>query len=166
MGDFNAKVGKGESHDTVGEYDLGERNQRGDLLVQFCQEERLAISNTWYKLPPRRLYTWKSPQDSSGHIVRNQIDFILVEKRYRNGILSVKTYPGTDIGSDHNPIIANLRFRLKKKVRKKVPRLNTQIIKNTETKIRISQCLNNKLDKIRENINQREREEEGGIDNL
>lgn len=37
MGDFNAKVGQGRVTDVVGEYGLGERNERGDMLVQFCQ---------------------------------------------------------------------------------------------------------------------------------
>lgn len=36
----------------------------------------MIILNTFYKLPPRRLYTWKSPMDSCDRIVRNQIDYI------------------------------------------------------------------------------------------
>lgn len=41
MGDFNAKVGQGRVDDTVGDYGLGVRNARGDILVQFWQEEKL-----------------------------------------------------------------------------------------------------------------------------
>lgn len=36
----------------------------------------LFISYTWFKLTIRRLYTWKSPQDTFDRPVRNQIDFI------------------------------------------------------------------------------------------
>lgn len=61
MGDFNAKIGRGRVEGIVGEHGLGERNKRGDRLVQFCREEDFVIMNTWFKLPARRLYTWKSP---------------------------------------------------------------------------------------------------------
>lgn len=55
MGDFNAKIGRGSVEGIVGEHGLGERNERGDRLVQFCREEDFIIMNTWFRLPPRRL---------------------------------------------------------------------------------------------------------------
>lgn len=57
MGDMNAKVGKGTDGRTVGEFGLGVRNDRGTLFVDFCKEKKLCIMNTFFKLPPRRLYT-------------------------------------------------------------------------------------------------------------
>lgn len=36
MGDFNAKVGNIEVDEIIDKYGLGERNRRGDQLVQFC----------------------------------------------------------------------------------------------------------------------------------
>ena len=37
MGDFNAKVGPGEIRETcTGSYDIGTRNRRGDMLVEFA----------------------------------------------------------------------------------------------------------------------------------
>jgi len=64
MGDFNAKIGNGESGKHIGKYGLGDRNEREDRLEQFSQEQNLIITNTFFKLPERRLYTWKSPQDT------------------------------------------------------------------------------------------------------
>lgn len=93
MGDFNSKVGKEKVNDIVGPYGLGTRNPRGDRLIPFCQEENFIIMNTFYKLPPRRIYTWKSLADSPTHIVRNQIDFIMVNKRFRISIMSEKHTP-------------------------------------------------------------------------
>ena len=110
MGDLNAKVGKGRSGEEVGEYGYGTRNDRGDRLVQFCQENNMWIGNTFFQKENRRLYTWKSP----GDIKRNQIDFIMVNKRYKNGVKDVQTYPGADIMSDHNLLIAKMKFKLKK----------------------------------------------------
>uniref|UniRef100_A0A8D8SJV6 Craniofacial development protein 2 n=1 Tax=Cacopsylla melanoneura TaxID=428564 RepID=A0A8D8SJV6_9HEMI len=80
----------------------------------------LVVMNTWFKMPPRRLYTWKSPMNKADKIIRNQIDFILVNQRFRNSCTSVKTYPGADINSDHNPLVGVFKIRLKKiKTKKK-----------------------------------------------
>jgi len=119
MGDFNAKIGKGKVGESIGPFGLGERNERGDRLGVFAAEENLVILNTFFKLPPRRLYTWRSPMDKPEHIVRNQIDYILVNKRFQNSFVSVKTYPGADIMSDHNPVVGVVKVRLKHIKRKK-----------------------------------------------
>lgn len=39
LGDLNAKIGRGRGEDTVGEDGLGIRNDRDDVLIQFCQED-------------------------------------------------------------------------------------------------------------------------------
>lgn len=118
IGDFNIKVGKGECQSIVGTYGLGERNSKGDRLIQFCHEEGYIITNTFFKLPPRRLHTWKSSAKKEDKLVRNQIDYILVKTRFRNWIKSAKTYPGADVGSDHNPVVAVIRARLKRIAKK------------------------------------------------
>ena len=58
--------------------------------------------NTFFELPVRQKYTWKSP----GDVTRNQIDYILIRNRFRNSIKKCKTYSGADINSDHNPVVA------------------------------------------------------------
>ncbi|XP_030760715.1 craniofacial development protein 2-like [Sitophilus oryzae] len=124
LGDFNAKVGKGRLGSVVGNYGLGERNDRGEKLIQYCEENNLTITNTWYKLPSRRLYTWKSPQDNDYRIIRNQIDYILINNRFKNLITKVTTMSGADIESDHNPLRANILLRNKKKPKPKSLRKN------------------------------------------
>ena len=109
MGDLNAKVGKGKEGTVVGKHGLGDRNERGDMWIDWCRENKLFIANTWFENHPRRLWTWMSPGDRS----RNQIDYIAVSDRYRNGVLNCKAYPGADIDSDHAPVIMDLRIRLK-----------------------------------------------------
>ena len=46
-------------------------------------------------------------------IIKNQIDFILIQKRFFNAILDVKSCSDADCGSDHNPVIGKIRIRLK-----------------------------------------------------
>ena len=146
IGDFNAKVGQGRVLDIVGEHGLGSRNERGDRLIEFCQEENLMVANTFFKLPPRRLYTWKSPADSPTHMVRNQIDFVIINKRFRNNVKSVKTYPGADVNSDHNPLVAKICLRLKSlKKKEKMRRLDVTKLKDINIRNEASQILNKKL---------------------
>ena len=45
--------------------------------------------------------------------VPNQIDYILCSQRWRSSILSAKTRPGADCGSDHELLIAKFRLKLK-----------------------------------------------------
>ncbi|GFN76408.1 craniofacial development protein 2-like protein [Plakobranchus ocellatus] len=82
-------------------------NLRGEKLVEWCKMNNLIIGNTWFQQPPRRKWTWKSP----GEEIRNQIDFILLSHRFRNALLSAKSYPGADCYSDHAPVTA--KFKLK-----------------------------------------------------
>lgn len=63
-------------------------------------------------MPPRRLYTWRSPADGPNNVVRNQIDFILINKRFGTSITRACTYPGADVPSDHVLLLACLKIRV------------------------------------------------------
>ena len=116
MGDMNAKIGKGRVDRYVGEFGLGERNDRGDRLLEFCVEKDLFVANTHFQQPARRLYTWKSP----GDVHRNQIDYIMVRKRFSNSVKDCRTYQGADINSDHSLLVSKMNFRLKKIEKRKI----------------------------------------------
>lgn len=57
MGDFNAKVGKGQVEDMIGSF--GNRNQWEDTLIQFRPKENYMAAITWFQLPERRIYRRK-----------------------------------------------------------------------------------------------------------
>lgn len=59
------------------------------------------------------------------NIVRNQINGKQIDKRYRNGIQGVRTYPGSHLGSDHQ-----LEITLKKAQERKQGRPNFSNLKN------------------------------------
>src|SRR6476469_9680538 len=115
MGDFNAAVGEGKEDRVVGKYGLGKRNDKGESLIEFCKSQNLVITNTWFEQEKRRRYTWKSP----GDLRRYQIDYILVQQRYRNSVKSSWSYPGADVDSDHNLMAVRLKLKLKKIPRRK-----------------------------------------------
>ena len=58
----------------------------------------------------RRRYTWCSPDS----MTRNQIDYILVKRRFLKSVTSSRAYPGPDCGSDHNLVGANIKLHIRK----------------------------------------------------
>ena len=91
-------------------YSLGVRNEAGQRLIKFCQENAPVIANTLFQQHKRRLYTWTSPDDQ----YLNQVDYILCSQRWRSAIKSEKIRPEADYGSDHELFIAKFRLKLKK----------------------------------------------------
>ncbi|XP_072041805.1 craniofacial development protein 2-like [Amphiura filiformis] len=79
MGDFNAKIGECQSGEEaiMGKFGVGERNKRGDMLLEFAAQQGLIIANTYFKKHKNRYWTWESPNG----ITKNQIDFILSSQR-------------------------------------------------------------------------------------
>ena len=110
IGDWNAKVGSQETPGVTGKFGIGVRNEAGQRLIAFCQENALVRGNTLFQQHKRRLYTWTSADAQHW----NQIDYIIFSQRWRSSIQSAKTRPGADCGSDHKLLIAKFRLKLKK----------------------------------------------------
>ena len=115
IGDWNAKVRSQETPGVAGKFGLGIQNEAGQRLIEFCQENAMVITNTFFQQHKRRLYTWTSLDGQH----RNQVDYILCSQRWRSSILSAKTRLEADCGSDHELLIAKFRLKLKK-VRKTI----------------------------------------------
>ena len=47
--DWNAKVGSQETVGVTGKFGLGIRNEAGQRLIEFCQENALVITNTLFQ---------------------------------------------------------------------------------------------------------------------
>ena len=147
LGDWNARVGNERYKDIIGQYGLDEKNERGERFIQFCEQHRLMVANTWFKLPKRKLYTWKKPGDTA----RRQIDYIAVSKRFRRSIKMAKTYPGADIGSDHNPVVVKVNIALKvlKKALPKKARLDVELLKERDFRERYAASVHNSYEGLR-----------------
>ena len=82
IGDWNAKVGSQETPGVTGDFGLGIRNEAGQRLIEFCQENALVIANTLFQQHKRRLCRWTSPDGQH----RDQIDYIVCSQRWRSSI--------------------------------------------------------------------------------
>ena len=66
IGDWNAKVGSQETPGVTGKFGLGMRNEAGQRLIEFCQENALVIANTLFQQHKGRLHMditrWSTPK--------------------------------------------------------------------------------------------------------
>ena len=87
IGDWNAKVGSQEIPGVTGKFGLGVKNEAGQRLMSFCQENAVVIANTFFQQHKRRLYTWTSPDGQ----YQNETDYILCSQRWTSSIQSATT---------------------------------------------------------------------------
>ena len=92
------------------------------------------------------MWTWKSP----GDCVRNQIDFVIIRKRFRNAVKNAKTAPGADCNSDHVPVVCQVRVNLKKITKKrKYPKLDINLLRtDPDMKSRYNIAVKNRFEAL------------------
>ena len=115
LGDMNAVVGKKSDSMVVRNHGLETRNERDKLLNDFCQRNKLCIMNTWFKQPKRRVYAWKASRDCN----RYQLDYIIVQNRYKNSVKNAHAYSRADVKSYDKMVMIKVRLILKRSHRKK-----------------------------------------------
>ena len=115
QGDWNAKVG--EDANTVWNGTCGtscnvKTNDRGLRLLEFASSNDLILANTFGTHKPSRKWTWHSPN----HEHHNQIDYIMIRKRFRSSVNfpQTRSFPAADIGIDHDLVMMTFRLRLKR----------------------------------------------------
>ena len=92
--DFNEKVGKEYIFNpTTGNDSLHQdSNNNGVRIVNFATSKNLVVKSTMFPHRDIYKYTWTSP-DGKTH---NQIDHILIDRRWHSSILDVRSYRGAD----------------------------------------------------------------------
>ena len=110
LGDFNAKVGRENIFKpTIGQESLHQHsNDNGVRLVNFATSKNLMGRSTMFPLRNIHKYTWTSP-DGKTH---NQIDHILIDRRWQSSVLDVRNFRGADCDTDHYLVMAKVRERL------------------------------------------------------
>ena len=83
-GDFNSKVGKVQIGDIcLGNFSKGERNENGEALVNFCEDNGLFIVNSKFQHSARHITTWEGQCKVEGKVrpIYNQIDFVICKQK-------------------------------------------------------------------------------------
>ncbi|XP_063598691.1 uncharacterized protein LOC134775161 [Penaeus indicus] len=79
LGDFNTRVGKDSEawKGVVGKHGVGNCNDNGRLLLEFCTDQQFTISNTIFQQKNSLKTTWMHPRSRHWHL----IDYILTHQR-------------------------------------------------------------------------------------
>jgi len=110
LGDFKAKVG-GENifKPTIGQESLHQDSyDNGVRLVNFATPKNLVVKSTMFPHRNIHKYTWTSP-DGKTH---NQIDHVLIGRRWHSSVLDVQSFRRADCDTDNHLVIAKVRERL------------------------------------------------------
>ena len=124
MGDFNAKVGgqTNTSERATGCFGLGQRNDRGDTLVEWATSNNLMIMNTQFQKKTGTIWTWTSPE---GH-TKNEIDYIMTDRP--SMVTDVTVINRINIGSDHRMVMGSITLNTRAE-------MGTLLNKNTRTRV-------------------------------
>jgi exonuclease III len=131
MGDWNAKVGTYNVglEQVMGRYGYGERNDRGERLLEFVYKNDLLITSTRFQQMDSRKWTWMAPDGKH----TNMIDLLLVDKRWNTAVRVCRTFQGADNSSDHSLVMCKLKLRLTmtRRQQRRESRKNVDALGNT-----------------------------------
>ncbi|XP_051651908.1 craniofacial development protein 2-like [Manacus candei] len=111
LGDFNARVGKNFDawKGILGKHGFGNCNDNGRLLLEFCAEQQLTITNTIFQQKDSLKTTWMHPRSKHWHL----IDYVLVRRRDVRNVHHTSVMPSTECQTDHRLVRCKLNFNLK-----------------------------------------------------
>ena len=82
---------------TIGSHGVGERNDNGERLIDFCGLNNLEVTSTIFPHKLLRKQTWTS----LGGRTNNQTDHVLVSRQHLTSVMDTRAMRGADIVSDH-----------------------------------------------------------------
>ena len=110
MGDLNARVGNDTEvwGEILGKHGEAACNGNGRQLLQFCSENNLAVSNSWFQHKRIHQFTW----ECRGRGLKSIIDYFLVRREHMRRVKDVKVVRGAEVGSDHYLVLMKIQMRI------------------------------------------------------
>ena len=97
----------------LGRHGVGDCKDNGRLLLEFCMEQQLVITNTIFQQKDILKTTWMHLRSKHRYL----IDYVLARQRDLKEILHTRVIPSTDCHIDHR-LVCNLKLYFKAKPRK------------------------------------------------
>jgi len=110
LGDFNAKfVEESIYKRTISNESLHSGTNNNEInMIQFAISNCLNVRCTTFPHKGIHKETWHSAYGRTA----NQIDLVLISKRFRSAITDIRALRGPDIGPDHNLLKINFNLKL------------------------------------------------------
>ncbi|XP_033121126.1 craniofacial development protein 2-like [Anneissia japonica] len=135
MGDLNCHIGSEAIGNVLGKFGIGEKNEEGDMIIDFCLRNNLSIMNSYFAHQESHQYTWYRYNSRIGkYDQKSQIDFILTNiKSIRKDMQAI---PSVSLDSDHRLVKGKLKIHLPKKEKQVVrKRLKVENFKSAKSAI-------------------------------
>jgi hypothetical protein len=110
LGDFNAKVGRESIFRPIvgNESPNQDLNDNGVRIVNFSTYKNLVVKSTMFHHRNIHKFTWSSYEGQT----YNQIDYVLIDRRWHSSILDVRSFRGADCDTDNYLVVTKVRERL------------------------------------------------------
>ena len=112
IGDLNAHLSKDDSISNDPNWYFHDRtNRNGELLRDTMLEANLEATNHRFRKRKGKMWTFLSDGTHS----KSQVDYILVNKKWRNSIHNTEAYDSfSSLGSDHRLVLSKVKLSLRK----------------------------------------------------
>ncbi|XP_072171908.1 craniofacial development protein 2-like [Diadema setosum] len=111
LGDFNSRVGKDSEtwSGILGKHGVGKCDDNGRLLLEFCTEQQLVITDTLFQQRDSLKTTWMHPRSKHWHL----LDYILVRRRDQRDVFHTRVMPSAECHTDHRLVRCKLNLHFK-----------------------------------------------------
>ena len=151
LGDMNAKVGREMDAfgGAIGLHSLHEEsNDNGVRIATLALQNNLIIGGTVFPHKIIHKGTWNSPDNNTV----NQIDHILIKKKFRSALLDTRVYRAADCDSDHMLVVGKVKVKQKSRrtVTTRKDRIDIESLGNAGTKEAYAVDLENRFQVLNE----------------
>ena len=109
--DLNGHVGEGNLDDekVMGRYGVGNRNEEGQMVVDFVKRSHMDVVNTYFKKKDNHKVTYKSRYRPI------QVDYIVCRRGNLKEVGDCKVVAGDSVARQHQMVVYRMTMKVKRK---------------------------------------------------